>query len=63
MGEGQPGRDDPDLQGAPFRTAVAFVSGLAGDGDLPPRQGGELGVQAGLVALDDYLELPRQPGP
>jgi hypothetical protein len=47
-----PGRHRGDLQGALFGAAVAFVPGLAGDGDLPPGQGGQLGVQAGLVALD-----------
>jgi hypothetical protein len=52
MGEGQPGCDGGDLQGAPFGAAVAFVPGLVRDGVLPPGQGGELGVQAGLVALD-----------
>ena len=52
MGEGQPGGHGGDLEGAAFLAAVAALAGLMGDGNLPPGQGGELGVQAGLVALD-----------
>jgi hypothetical protein len=43
---------------------VSTLSGepadLAGDGDLPPEQGGELGVQAGLVALDQEGDRLRR---
>ena len=52
MREGEPGRHGSNLQGAPFGTAVAPFAGVMSDRDLPPGQGGELGVQAGLVALD-----------
>ena len=50
--ERQPGRDRSDLQGAPFSAAVAFLADPVRDRDVPPGQAGELGVQAGLVALD-----------
>jgi hypothetical protein len=50
-GEASPAGDGGDFQGSPFRGPVAFVPGLMGDGDVPPGQGGELGVQAGLIAL------------
>jgi hypothetical protein len=40
------------FKGAPFGTGVAPLAGVAGDRDLAPGQIGELGVQAGLVALD-----------
>ena len=52
MREGEPGGHGGDLQGAPFGAAVSFLPGLVGDGDLPPGQGGRLGAQGGLVALD-----------
>jgi hypothetical protein len=42
-----------DLQAAEFDPAVAAVAGVVGEGDLAPRQGGELLVQGGLVGLDD----------
>jgi hypothetical protein len=32
---------------------VAAVAGVVGDGNLAPRQAGELVVQGGLVVLDD----------
>jgi hypothetical protein len=41
------------LQAAELGAAVGAVAGVVGDGDLAPRQGGELAVQGGLVALDD----------
>jgi hypothetical protein len=50
--ESQPSRHRSDLQGAPSGAAVAFLAGLLCDEDLPPGQGGELGMQTGLVALD-----------
>jgi hypothetical protein len=50
--EGQPGGYGGDLQGASFGAAMAFLTGVMGDGDLPPGQPGELGAQAGLVAFD-----------
>jgi hypothetical protein len=60
VGEGQPGRDGGDLQGAPFGAAMTFLAGLVRDGDLPPGQGGELGVQAGLVALNQEGDRLRR---
>ena len=60
VGEGQSGRYGGDLQGSPFGAPVAFLAGLAGDGDLPPGQRGELGVQAGLVALDQEGDRLRR---
>ena len=62
VGEGQPAGNGGDLQGAPFGAAVPALAGLVGDRDVAPGQAGELGVQPGLVALDGYLELSRQPG-
>jgi hypothetical protein len=50
--EGQPGGHGGDLQDAALVTAMASLTGVIGDGDLPPGQGGELVVQARLVALD-----------
>jgi hypothetical protein len=38
---------------ADLDAAVAVIAGGVHDGDLPPRQPGELGVQTGLVDLDD----------
>jgi hypothetical protein len=40
-----------DLQGAPFSAAVSQLASLISDGDLSQGRSGELGVQAGLVAL------------
>ena len=50
--EGEPLGDGGDLQGAVLATAVTAAAGVAGDRHLGPGQGGGLGVQAGLVALD-----------
>jgi hypothetical protein len=61
--ESQPASHGSDLEGAPLGAAVPALTDLVGDRHFPPGQGGELGVQAGLVALDGYLELLRQPGP
>jgi hypothetical protein len=47
-----PAGDGGDLKGAPLSPPVAALAGFAGDGDLAPGQGRELGVQARLVALD-----------
>jgi hypothetical protein len=60
VGEGQPGGDGGDFEGAPLGAAVAFLPGAAGDGDLAPGQGGELGVQPGLVALDQEGDRLRR---
>ena len=58
-----PGVGDPD--GAADDPAVAAVQfrvvGLAGAFLLEGVEDGPL--EGGLVALDDYLELPRRPGP
>jgi hypothetical protein len=61
VGEGQASGHGGDLQGAPLGAAVpAFPLGI-GDRDVVPGQGGELGVQAGLVALDDQqVGAPRR---
>jgi hypothetical protein len=52
MREAQAG-DGRDLQGPELDAAVAMVAGAVHDRDLPPRQPGQLGVQRGLVGLDD----------
>ena len=52
MGEAQAG-DGGDLQGPQLDAPVAMVAGAVHHRDLPPRQPGELGVQTGLVGLDD----------
>jgi len=52
VGEVQAG-DGGDLQAADLGPAVASVTGAVGDGDLAPRQGGQLVVEGGLVGLDD----------
>jgi hypothetical protein len=36
---------------------MAVVAGAVHDRDLPPRQPGQLGVQRGLVGLDDQQVL------
>ena len=50
--EGQAGGHGGDLHGAPLRAPVAPLAGGMSDRDLAPGQLSELGVQAGLVALD-----------
>jgi hypothetical protein len=50
--ECQPGGHRGDLEGALLSPAVATLAGVTGDRDQAPGQGGELGEQAGLVALD-----------
>ncbi len=50
--ERQPGGHGGDLEGAPLSPPVPALAGVAGYWDLPPGQGRELGIQAGLVALD-----------
>ena len=58
---------------SPWATAVTFrvrcsrrpvtaAAGVAGDRHLAPGQGLELGVQAGLVALDDQQVVGATPG-
>jgi hypothetical protein len=59
-GKGQPGDDGDGLEGPVLVAAVAAVV-LAGPGrDLPPGQPFELGVQAGLVALDQEGDRLRR---
>jgi hypothetical protein len=58
--EDQPGGDGGDSQDAPLGAAVTPPAGIMGDGDLAPGQGGELGVQAGLVALDQEGDRLRR---
>jgi len=48
-----PGRDGDDLQGAVFSSAVALDELIVDDRDVRPGQVTHLGVQGGLVALDD----------
>jgi hypothetical protein len=50
---GTKARDGGDVAGAQLDAAVGVVAGAVSDPDLPPRQPDELGVQAGLVGLDD----------
>lgn len=38
------------------------LAGVAGEGYLAPGQGGELGVQAGLIALDGEQVVRAAPG-
>ena len=61
VGEGQPGGHSGDLQGPPFAAPMAAVTAVAGDRDITPGQGLELGVQTGLVALDRE-DVMRAPG-
>jgi hypothetical protein len=49
--------DGGDLQRPDLDAAVAMIAGAVHRRDLPPRQLGELGVQAGLVGLDDQQVL------
>jgi hypothetical protein len=58
--EGQPGGHGGDLHGAPSGAAVAFLAGVMGGRDLAPGQGGQLSVQAGLVALDQEGDRLRR---
>jgi hypothetical protein len=61
-GKGQPSGHGGDFQDAPLGAAVpAFPLGI-GDRHVAPGQGGELGVQAGLVALDDQQVVRTAPG-
>lgn len=46
----------------PFGAAVSLFPAVAGHRDLAPGQGGELGIQAGLVALDDQQVVGTAPG-
>ena len=52
-GKARPAANGGDFEGAPFGAAVAAFTLGMGHRDLAPGQGGKLGVQAGLVALDD----------
>jgi hypothetical protein len=61
-GEGQAPGHGGDFQGAPLGAAVpAFPLGIGGR-HVAPGQGSELGVQAGLVALDDQQVVRASPG-
>jgi hypothetical protein len=51
-----------DLEGALLSPPVAAFAGVMGDRYLAPGQGGELGEQAGLVALDRE-HVARAPRP
>ena len=51
-GKARPRGHGGDLEGAPLGAAVPAFPLVVGDRDVAPGQGGELGVQAGLVALD-----------
>jgi hypothetical protein len=42
-----------DLEPADLHACMPAVAGLVHDGDVWPRQGGELAMQRGLVGLDD----------
>jgi hypothetical protein len=50
--EGQPPGDGGDLEDAPLAAAVPAFPPVIRGRHVTPGQGGELGVQAGLVALD-----------
>jgi hypothetical protein len=50
--EGQPAGDGGDLEGAPLAAAVPAFPPVIRGRHVTPGQRGELGVQAGLVALD-----------
>jgi hypothetical protein len=50
--EGQPAGDGGDLEGAPLAAAVPAFPLVIGGWHVTPGQRGELGVQAGLIALD-----------
>jgi hypothetical protein len=50
MGELQAGHGG-DLQPVEFHPCVAAVAGVVGDGDLAPRQGGELVWRLGWLAF------------
>ena len=63
MREGDSGGHGGDFQGSPLGPAVRPVVLDVGGRDLAPRQPGELGMQAGLVALDgDQVMRAALPG-
>jgi hypothetical protein len=62
VGEGQPSGYRSDFEGAPFGAAVAAFGLVIRFRHVTPGQGGKLGVQAGLVALDDQLVVRAAPG-
>jgi hypothetical protein len=53
VGKGQASGYRGDFEGAPFRAAVAAFPLVMRFRHVSPGQGGKLGAQAGLVALDD----------
>ena len=60
MREGQAGGHGDDLHGAPLRARMAPLAGGMSDRNLAPGQASELGVQAGLVALDQEGDRLRR---
>jgi hypothetical protein len=62
VGEGQAFGHRGDLEGAPLGPAVTALSGLVSDRDVPPGQGGKLGIQAGLISLDRDQIVRAAPG-
>ena len=61
-GKASPPGHRGDLEGAPLGAAVPAFPLVIGHRYVAPGQGGELGVQAGLVALDDQQVLSAAPG-
>jgi len=61
-GKARPLATEVTFRGAPLGAAVAALAGLVGDRDVAPGQGGKLGVQSGLVALDDQQVVSAAPG-
>src|SRR5579859_640812 len=62
VGEGQPGRDRGDFQGAPFSAAVAFVSRPAGDRDVPPAAGTVASATGSVTSAAAIVSLHEVPG-
>ena len=62
VGEGQASGYRGDFEGAPFGAAVAAFPLVIRFRHVAPGQGGKLGVQAGLVALDDQQVVRAAPG-
>ena len=60
MREGQAPGDGGDLEGAPLAAAVPAFPLVTGHRHVTPGQRGELGVQAGLVALDQEGDRLRR---
>ncbi|MFI5065213.1 MAG: hypothetical protein ACHP9Z_14740, partial [Streptosporangiales bacterium] len=60
MREDQPGGHRGDLEGAALITAMASLTAVIGDRDLPPWQDSELGEQARLITLDQEGDRLRR---